>query len=352
MLINIINKGESKMKKALALLLSLLMVISLLSACGGGKNDTSTATQPAEQSSDKADSKPAAAETSNDKKPLRVAFIVKTLNNPFFVDMQNGAEKAAKELGIELYFTAPEKETDIEKQIQLVENCIIDKFDAIVLAACGAVELNPSIIKANKADIPVILVNDNIDFEKLEAEGGSYVTYVGIDQEIAAGHAGKYVADNFPDGANVAILEGVAGVLAAQQRKDGFMSQFANNDKIKVVISQPANWEREQGFSVFQNMLTSNPEINVLYSCNDEMALGAVEAIEQAGLTGKITVLGFDATDDAKAAIKEGKMAGSVAQYPSEMGYESVMAAFKTLNGETVEKQIITKTELITADKL
>jgi ribose transport system substrate-binding protein len=339
------------MKKTLALLLALLMAISLLSACGGGEKDSGTTSQTAEQSADKAADKPAADETSDDK-PLRVAFIVKTLNNPFFVDMQKGAEEAAKELGIELYFTAPEKETDIEKQIQLVENCVIDGFDAIVLSACGAVELNPSIVKANKANIPVVLVNDNIDFENLEAEGGSYVTFVGIDQEIAAGHAGKYVADNFADGAKVAILEGVAGVLAAQQRKDGFIAEFADNDKIEVVISQPANWEREQGFSVFQNMLTSNPEINVLYAGNDEMALGAVEAIEQAGLTGKITVLGFDATDDAKAAIKEGKMAGSVAQYPSDMGYQSVIAAFKTLKGETVEKQIITKTELITADKL
>lgn len=317
------------MKKVLSLLLASMMIL-LLSACG--------------------DKEQPGAEPKQDQ--LRVAFIVKTLNNPFFVDMQKGAEKAAEELGLELYFTAPEKETDIEKQIQLVENSIIDGFDAIVLSAAGPVELIPSIKKANKANIPVVLVNDTIDFEALEAEGGEYITYVGIDQAIAAGHAGKYVAEHFADGAKVAILEGVPGIVAGEQRKQGFLAEISGNSKIEVVASQPANWEREQGFNVMQNLLQSHPEINVVYACNDEMALGAVEAIEQAGLTGKITVLGFDATDDAKEAIKAGKMAGSVAQYPSEMGYQAVIAAFKAIKGEKVEKEILTKTELITADKL
>jgi len=117
-------------------------------------------------------------------------------------------------------------------------------------------------------------------------------------------------------------------------------------------VSLTANWERDQGFNVFQNILQSHPEVQALFACNDLMALGAIEAIEAAGKTGEIIVLGFDALKDAKKAIYDGTMHGSVAQYPSEMGRLAVEIAFRLINGETVNKDIPVKIELITKQNL
>ena len=121
---------------------------------------------------------------------------------------------------------------------------------------------------------------------------------------------------------------------------------------IAIVASQPANWERDQGFNVFQNMLQAHPDIDALFACSDLMALGAIEAIAAAGKTGRIRVVGFDALDDAKKAIAAGTMAASVAQFPSEMGRAAVESAVKVIHGEKVPDDIKVKLELVTKDNV
>jgi ribose transport system substrate-binding protein len=121
---------------------------------------------------------------------------------------------------------------------------------------------------------------------------------------------------------------------------------------VAVVASQPANWERDQGFNVFQNMLQAHPDIDSVFACSDLMALGALEAIAAAGRTGRIRVIGFDALDDAKKAIADGSMAASVAQFPSEMGRVAVESAVKVIRGETVPAQIKVRLELVTKDNV
>ncbi len=150
---------------------------------------------------------------------VKIAYIVKAKSDEFWTTMEKGAYAYAEEKGVALSFQAPEKETDVEKQVQMVENAVVKGFDAIILSAADSKSLVPAIVKANKANIPVILVNDTIDGDALAAEGGKVETYVGIDQYEAASLAGKYAAENIPNG-NIVYLEGVSGRQGARRPSD------------------------------------------------------------------------------------------------------------------------------------
>lgn len=273
------------------------------------------------------------------------------MTDQFWVDMKEGAEATAKELNVQLSFQAPEKETNVEKQIELVENAIVRKVDAIILSACDSKALNPSIVKANKAGIPVILVNDTIDMTALKADGGFVETYTGIDQYQAASLAGKFAASKL-DGGKVVLLEGPAGVDALAQRLDGFRDHVEGQKGFQVVASQTANCDRNEAFNVMQNILTSNPDVSIVWAINAEMGQGAIQAIEQAGKTGAISVFDFDASEDDIKAIKAGTLVGSVAQYPKLQARAAIEACLKVLDGKKLDAHTVTKAELITKDNV
>jgi ribose transport system substrate-binding protein len=148
--------------------------------------------------------------------------------------------------------------------------------------------------------------------------------------------AGDYLAKAVAGKARVAILEGIPGHETGDSRLRGFRDAIQPHPGMTIVASQPANWERDQGFTVFQNMLQAHPDIDALFACSDLMALGAVEAIGAAGRTNRIRVVGFDALDDARKAISAGSMEASVAQSPRDMGRIAVESAAKLLRSETV----------------
>jgi len=152
--------------------------------------------------------------------------------------------------------------------------------------------------------------------------------------------------------ARVGILEGIPGHETGDSRMRGFRDFLKSSPGITIVASQPANWERDQGFNVFQNMLQAHPEIDSVFACSDLMALGAIEAIRAAGKTGAIKVIGFDALDDAKKAIAAGTMDASVAQFPSEMGKAAVESAVKVIRGEALPADINVKLALVTKDNV
>ena len=277
-----------------------------------------------------------------------VALVMKTLNNPFFIDMQKGAREAAGRLRIELIVQAAEREVDVEKQMQIIENLIQRRVDAICVVPSGSKEIVPAIVKANRASIPVLTVDTRVDSAVLKDGGGFVVTYIGSDNYDGGRIAGEYIASKLGGRGKVAILEGIPGHETSDARLRGFYRAVANKPGIEIVASQTANWERDQGFNVFQNVLQSHPEVQALFACNDMMALGAVEAITAAGKTGEIIVVGFDAIDDSREAIQKGTMDGSIAQHPFEMGKLAVEYSSRVINGECIPKTIPVKIELIT----
>lgn len=282
---------------------------------------------------------------------LRVALVLKTMNNPFFIDMQKGAEAAARQLGIKLVVQAPDREVDVEKQMQIIENLIQARVHAICVTPSGSKEIIPAIAKANAAGIPVLIVDTRIDVNAAAEAGIAIETFIGSDNYEGGRMAGQYLVEQFNGKAKVAILEGIPGHETSDSRLRGFRAAISQAPGIEVIASQPANWERDQGFNVFQNLLQAHREIEALFACNDMMALGAIEAIAAADRTGEIKVFGFDAVEDARKAIVAGKLAASVAQFPDEMGRLAIHSAVRVINGETLPEYIPVKIELIKKDK-
>jgi ribose transport system substrate-binding protein len=278
----------------------------------------------------------------------RVALVLKTLNNPFFIDMQKGAQEAATRLGVDLVVQAAEREVDVDKQMQIIENLIQTGVEALCITPSGSKEVVPAIAKANAARIPVVIVDTRVD-AKAAAEAGIRLDgFVGSDNHEGGKVAGEYLIQVTGGKAQVGLLEGIPGHETGDSRLKGFHEAVKNAPGVKVVASQTANWERDQGFTVFQNMLQAHPEIDALFACSDMMALGAIEAIAAAGKTGKVRVIGFDAVDDARQAIAAGTMLGSVAQFPSEMGRLAVEDALKRIRGEKPEAEQKVRIELVT----
>jgi ribose transport system substrate-binding protein len=304
-------------------------------ACVAGCNRTE---QPASASS------PGAAGAGG--KPT-IAFVMKTLNNPFFIEMQKGAQEAAQKLGVDLVVQAADREIDVERQMQIIENLIQRKVSALCVTPSGSREIVPVIVKANKAGIPVLIIDTRADEKALAAAGGKIATFIGSDNYDGGKIAGAFLAEKLGGKGNVAVLEGIPGHETGDSRLRGFRESIAKAPGIKIVASQPANWERDQGFNVFQNILQAHPDVNAIFACSDLMALGAMEAIRAAGKTGKITVVGFDALPEAREAIKKGTMAATVAQFPARMGSMAVEGAAKVLKGEKIEAFTAVPIELV-----
>lgn len=282
----------------------------------------------------------------------KVALVLKTLNHPFFVDMRRGAQEAADRLGVQLEVQAAEREIDVEKQMQIVENMIQTGISALAITPSGSREIISALVKARDAKVPIIIVDTRLD-EKAAADARVHAeTFVGSDNYEGGKLAGGYLVKATNGKARVAILEGIPGHETGDSRLRGFRDAVSEAPAITIVASQPANWERDQGFNVFQNMLQAHPDINAVFAASDLMALGAIEAIAAAGKTGKIRVVGFDALDDAKKAIAAGTMDASVAQFPAEMGKIAIESAVKAMRGEKLPPDIVVKLAMVTKDSL
>ena len=266
----------------------------------------------------------------------RVAFVMKTLNHPFFLDMQRGAQDAAAAVKIDLVVQAAEREIDVEKQVQIIENLLQTGIRALIVTPSGSREIATAIAKANRANVPVVVVDTRVDSKAAADNNLKLESFIGSDNFEGGKIAGEYLAKIAGGKAQVAVLEGIPGHETGDSRLRGFREALAAHPGMRIVASQPANWERDQGFTVFQNMLQAHPDTDALFACSDLMALGALEAIAAAGKSGRIRVVGFDALEDARKAIDAGRMEASVAQSPRDMGRIAVESAAKLLRGETV----------------
>ena len=277
-----------------------------------------------------------------------VALVLKTLNSPFFIEMQRGAQAEADRQGITLVVQAAEREVDVDKQMQIIENLIQTKVGALAITPSGSKEIVPAIAKANAAGIPVVIVDTRVDPAAEKEAGIKIETFVGSDNYEGGKVAGQHLVELSGGKAKVALLEGIPGHETGDSRLRGFKDATKASPGIQIVASQTANWERDQGFNVFQNMLQAHPEIDTLFACNDMMALGALEAIQAAGRTGKVRVIGFDAVDDARKAMTAGTMVASVAQFPAEMGRLAVESAVQLIRGQKPPPEHQVRIELVT----
>ncbi|MEK4023741.1 ribose ABC transporter substrate-binding protein RbsB [Sporosarcina sp. FSL W7-1283] len=305
-----------KMKWAL-----LMVVVLVLAAC-------STEQPGSKSSSDNGD-----AGKDGDKE-FKIGLSVSTLNNPFFVTLSEGAKEQAKESGAKIIVV--DAQDDASKQASDVEDLIQQGVDLLIINPTDSEAVVSAVESANNSNIPVITVDRS-------AEGGEVVSHIASDNKAGGVLAGEYLLELLGENAKVAELEGIAGSSAARDRGEGFNE--AVDGKVDIVAKQTANFNRAEGLTVMENILQANPEITGVFAHNDEMALGALEAIQSAGKD--IVVIGFDATDDAVKSVKDGKLAATIAQKPEEIGKKAMEAAIAALNGEDVDADIPVDLELI-----
>ena len=292
------------------------------------------------------------AHAENAKKP-RIALVMKSLANEFFQTMEKGGRdyQAKNSDKFDLISNGIKNETDVSKQIDLVEQMINEKVDAIVIAPADSKALIPVCKKAQQAKILVVNIDNKFDSDALEQEKVK-IPFVGPDNRKGAKEVGDYLGKQLQPGAKVAILEGLPGAFNGIQRKLGF-EDAAKEYKLDVVSSQSADWETAKANQVASGIITQHPEIVALMCANDSMALGAVSALRSAGNGDKVKVVGFDNISAVQQLIKEGKVLATADQHADQLaafGIEYALDGLKNNELPTQDKE--TKVDLITAENL
>ena len=257
-----------------------------------------------------------------------MALVVSTLNNPFFVTLKDGAEAKAKELGYQMVVL--DSQNDPAKELANVEDLTLRKVSAILVNPTDSAAVGNAIKLANKAGIPVLTLDRGANVGEVKA-------HIASDNIAGGKMAGDFIASKLGKNIDVIQLEGIAGTSAARDRGEGF-AQAVKANGFKVLASQPADFDRTKGLNVMENLLAAHPDVKAVFAQNDEMALGALRATQAAGK--QVLIVGFDGTDDGKAAVKSGKLGATVAQQPALIGAIGVETADKVLKGEAVEKYI------------
>ncbi|MGF6494660.1 ribose transport system substrate-binding protein [Luteibacter sp. 621] len=285
------------------------------------------------------DSAPAAGSTAGAAggKPV-IGLALSTQNNPFFVELKDGAQKAADSAGVQLVVV--DAQDDPARQISSVEDLIQKRVSVILLNPTDSSALAGAVQSAQRANIPVITLDRGVD-------GADVASHIASDNIAGGKMAADFLAKQLGGKGNIIELQGVAGTSAARERGKGFDDELATTG-MKVVAQQPANFDRAQGLSVTENLLQGNSDVQAIFAQNDEMALGAVQAL--AGKNKKVLVVGFDGTPDGKKAVQDGQMAATVAQQPEEIGRLGVETAKKLVDKQTVDKSIAVPLKLLTKE--
>jgi ribose transport system substrate-binding protein len=272
-----------------------------------------------------------------------IGFAVSTLANPFFVTMKEAGEAKVEELGLEM-ITLDAQDSN-ERQASQVEDLISREVDVLIINPVDSDAIATSVRAANEAGIPVITVTR-------PSNGGDVVQHLDIDNAFAGQLVAEKLVEELDGEGRVAILEGIPGAPSAQARQEGFLAVLEDYPDIEVATSLTANYSREEGARVMEDVLEANPVLDAVYAHNDEMALGAVRAVKAAGRMDEIMVFGIDAIDDAIAAIEAGEMVATVKQQPDVQMATAVESAAAIIVGEEVEELVIIPLVLVDAESL
>lgn len=266
----------------------------------------------------------------------KIGLVVSTQDNPFFVTLKEGAVEKAKQLGYDIVVL--DSQNDPSKELGNVEDLLVKGVDVLLINPTDSDAVVSSVKAANRSKVPVITLDRG-------SNGGQVAAHIASDNVAGGKMAGDFIVEKLNGKGKVIELEGIPGTTAARDRGKGFND--AANGKLDIVARQAADFDRTKGLTVTENILQAQPEVNAIFAHNDEMALGAVRALEAAGKK-DVLVVGFDATEDAVKAVKDGKMAATVAQKPAEIGAKGVEIAGKVIKKEKVEAFVPVELELIT----
>ena len=282
----------------------------------------------------------------------KVALVMKSLANEFFLTMEDGAKAYQKDHSsdFDLVSNGIKDETDTANQIRIVEQMIVSKVNALVIAPADSKAMVPVIKKAVDAGITVINIDNQLDPAVLKSKNIT-VPFVGPDNRKGARLVGEYLAKQLKAGDEVGIIEGVSTTTNAQQRTAGFKDAM-EAAQVKVVSLQSGDWEINAGNRVASAMLSEYPNIKALLAGNDSMAVGAVSAVRAAGKAGKVQVVGYDNINAIKPMLKDGRVLATADQFAAKQAVFGIETALKILKGEKVDTGpngvIETPVELVT----
>jgi ribose transport system substrate-binding protein len=308
--------------------LTIILLLSALAACGNEPPSIHAITASA-AASEQMPVKPDA---------IRVALIMKTLTNPFFIEMENGARRAQQETGIALEVHTATQETSIEQQIKIVEDTVKAGVNAIVIAPGDSVRLIPALQQAQQQGIAIVNIDNRLDARAIAAKNMRPIPFISIDNEAAAFASAMELASRLPAGAEVAIIEGIPSADNAEQRRRGAQRAFKQAG-LHQVASLSAHWKIDEGYSVAKKMLQQHPRISGIFCANDMMALGARKYLTEGGHS-KVLVAGFDAIAEARQALNRAELIATVDQQAGVQGYQGVMTAIKVLHKQAVPAEL------------
>lgn len=330
------------MKKIFSVLLSSALMAAVMAGCGGAASPAPSSSAPAAEPSSQA-SPDAAPEAEAGQGGYVIGLAMNTQTNPFFVDVKDGVQKAADERGIELFITDAQDDPAI--QMKDIENLITKKPDAIIIDTCDSDAIVASVEACNDAGIPVFTMDR-------QSNGGEVVAHIGYDAIKSGQIAGQFLVDTLGGKGNIVEIQGIMGTNVAQNRSKGFNDVIAQNPDMNIVATAVADFDRAKAMSVTENILQANPQIDGMYCANDEMLLGALEAVEAAGRSEEITMIGCDAIDDTIAALKEKRVEATIAEPPFFLGKAILNTAADYLDGKTVEKEVVLDNSLVTQENV
>lgn len=288
-------------------------------------------------------------EVEEPEREYEVGLMMKTLTNPFFVKMEEGAKIAAKAYDVELIVRTGTEETSTYQQIRIIEDFIDEKVDAIVVVPGDSVELVPVLKKAKMQGIKIVLVDNDLDDNLKIKHGLEEVPFIGVDNESGAYACADYVAkkasekEKSPKGI---IFTGIEGSKVAQNRRKGALEAFESRG-VDIVAVESANWKIEEAREKTRKLLLENPGVDVIFASNDMMALGVLDALREMDRN-DVQIGGYDGISNAVEEVKRGGISATVDQKPDEQGYTGVLTAVRLIRGEEVQLRTMLETRLIT----
>lgn len=344
------------MKKLLTALLAVSMTAALLAGCGSGGGSSAAPAADASTAPSTEGASEAAPAGDAASGEAEYAVILKNQTTDFWVNMKEGVEKKAEELGVKVDIYAAQSEEDTEGQLKIFENCLTKNYKAIGIAPLSPVNVVPAVVEANKKGIYVMNIDEKIDMETLKAQGGSVIAFATTDNVKVGEKGAQYIIDQLPDGGKVAIIEGKAGNASGEDRKQGATNAFTAAGNFEIVASLPADWDRQKALDAATSLIQGNPELKGIYCCNDTMALGAVQAVINANKIGEIFVVGTDGNTEAIDSVNQGMLSATVAQDSAGIGAVSLEKMVNTvkdapaIDPETEPETIPVESKLITKE--
>ncbi|MBN1933704.1 MAG: sugar ABC transporter substrate-binding protein [Anaerolineae bacterium] len=280
-----------------------------------------------------------------------IALVMKTLTNPFFVEMEKGARQAEAELGIQLVVKTGAQETSVEQQITIIRGLIAEHVDAIVVAPADSKALLPALKEAQDAGIVIVNIDNQLDLQGMQQIGLMGVPFISVDNELGAYLSAKYISDQVATPTQAIILEGIRTAKNAEDRKNGALRAFRENPNIQVVAQETAHWKIDEAHDVVKGLLEQYPNVQVIFCANDMMAFGVIEYLDEVGRT-DVLVAAYDALDEALEFLRNGKLQATIDQQAALQGYTGVQFALRMHQGETVPAEVLVDVKLVTAKTL